>query len=90
MLLPFFEWLGALWPRVPFHDSVWVAPLLGTVHLLALAVFSSAVKSSPTVSLTPNGGSRPTGCRFGYETHALGLAARGESPAAYDRSAARG
>jgi hypothetical protein len=43
MLLPFFTWLGRLWPAVPFHDSVWVVPVLGSVHLLSLVVFVSAV-----------------------------------------------
>ncbi len=43
MLFPYFERLEDVWPNVPFHDSVWITPILGSIHLLALVAFSAAI-----------------------------------------------
>ena len=43
MLLPFFEWLGALPVSQAINDAGWVSALIQAFHLVALAVLTGAL-----------------------------------------------
>ena len=43
MLLPFFEWMESLRLSGFFREVAWAMPVVQSIHLLALAVFVSAI-----------------------------------------------